>query len=329
MDDLTRLVVAVRDELQDVASGQLILTACSGGPDSLALAAATARLAPARGWRAGAVVVDHGWSQQASAAGAEAASVLEQLGLAPVELVAAPAVTGGAGPESDARTARYQALDAAALRLGASVVLLGHTLDDQAETVLLGLGRGSGARSLAGMPRRRGIYRRPLLGLRRSVTLAACAAMELQPWHDPANLDRRYTRVRVRQLADELETALGPGAAQNLARTADLLRADADALDVAAADLLKQARAASSDHDCDFDCHVLASAPEAIRRRALLMAAREVTGTSALTRAHALALDALLTAGDGARTNLPSGVIAQRVCGRLQLASSPNDQPTP
>ena len=316
MDELTQLLVAVRDELADVAAGQLVLTACSGGPDSLALAAATARLAPPRGWRTGAIVVDHGWSAHASSASADAATALSQLGLDPVELIGVESPADGSGPEAAARSARYAALDRAAQRLGAAVVLLGHTLEDQAETVLLGIGRGSGARSLAGMPRRRGLYRRPLLGLRRAVTLAACTAMELQPWHDPANHDERYTRVRVRQLAPALESALGPGFTRNLARTADLLREDADALDAAAARLLDQARLAPR----QFDPEVLRDAPAAIRRRALLAAARELSGGAGLTRAHALALDGLLTMDDGAHADLPSGVVAARACGRLQFS---------
>jgi tRNA(Ile)-lysidine synthase len=320
---LTRLLVAVRDELADLGSGDLVLTACSGGPDSLALAAATARLAPPRGWRTGAVVVDHGWSQAASEAGRDAVAALSELGLDPVELVTVHCPPGG-GPEAGARTARYQALDAAADRLGAVAVLLGHTLDDQAETVLLGLGRGSGGRSLAGMPRRRGRYRRPLLGLRRHDVLAACDDLELSPWHDPANDDPRYTRVRIRRLAQQLEDALGPGTALNLARTADLLREDSEALEQAADVLLACARAsgggrAGPGRD-SLDPDVLTAAPAAVRRRALLAAARLAgcpPGT--LTRAHALALDGLLGAGEGAQAHLPSGVIARRICGRLQL----------
>src|SRR5208282_574796 len=133
----------------------------------------------------------------------------------------------GAGPEAAARVARYGALDKAAQEYSAAAVLLGHTLDDQAETVLLGLARGSGARSLAGMPARKGRYRRPLLSVRRATTSAACAELGLEPWQDPHNRDFRYARARVRhQAMPALEAALGPGVAESLARTAGQLRAD-------------------------------------------------------------------------------------------------------
>ena len=208
-----------------------MLAACSGGPDSLALAAALAFVAPRAGLRAGAVTVDHGLQEGSADRAAAVAAVLGGLGLDPVRAVAVT-VDGGGGPEAAARTARYAALEAAAADLGATAVLLGHTLDDQAETVLLGLARGSGARSLAGMPPRRGIFLRPLLGLRRQVTTGACAALDLAPWADPHNADRRFARVRVRLDAlPALEAALGPGVAEALARTADQLRDDAEVLE--------------------------------------------------------------------------------------------------
>ena len=126
------------------------------------------------------MTVDHGLQEGSADRAAPVAAALGGLGLDPVRAVAVT-VDGGGGPEAAARTARYAALEAAAADLGAAAVLLGHTLDDQAETVLLGLARGSGARSLAGMPPRRGVFLRPLLGLRRQVTAGACAALGLDP----------------------------------------------------------------------------------------------------------------------------------------------------
>ena len=304
---VTSIHIAVRDALTDLVAGDVVLVACSGGPDSLALAAATANLARQHGWWAGAVVVDHGWSSAAQAASRRAAHTCRALGLDPVDLVEVDA-SGPGGPEGAARTARYQALDDAADRHRAVAVLLGHTLDDQAETVLLGLGRGSGARSLAGMAGSRGVYRRPLLGLGRAVTLAACQSLELNPWLDPANDDPAYARVRVRRLAAELERALGPGVAQALARTADLLRDDADALDEAAAELLTVAGPKAA----DLDVATLAAAPAAVRRRSLLAAARTAGSPGgALGHRHALALDRLLDSGVGAAADLPGGVTAR------------------
>ena len=215
---------AVRQCLADLAPGDLVLAACSGGADSLALAAALAFVAPRAGLRAGGVTVDHGLQDGSDGRAASVTTALAGLGLDPVRCVAVRVESAG-GPEAAARTARYEALSRVAAETGAVAVLLGHTLDDQAETVLLGLARGSGPRSLAGMPPRRGVFRRPLLGLRRPVTASACAALGLEPWQDPHNGDRRFARVRVRLDAlPALEAAVGPGVAEALARTADQAR---------------------------------------------------------------------------------------------------------
>jgi len=224
---------AVRACLSDLAAGDLVLVACSGGADSLALAAAAAFAAPRLGLRAGGVTVDHGLQPGSGERAASVAALLAQLGLDPVRSAAVAVPPGHpAGPEAAAREARYGALDVAAKEYGAAAVLLGHTLDDQAETVLLGLARGSGGRSLAWMPARRGAYRRPLLTVRRAATGAACAELGLPAWQDPHNRDFRFARARVRhQALPALEAALGPGVAEALARTASQLRADAECLD--------------------------------------------------------------------------------------------------
>src|SRR5581483_7644624 len=137
---------AVRESLSGLVAGDLVLVACSGGADSLALAAAAAFAAPRLGLRAGGVTVDHGLQPGSAERATQAAALLAEFGLDPVEAVTL-SVPPGAGPEAAARAARYRALDAASAELGAAAVLLGHTLDDQAETVLLGLARGSGGRS--------------------------------------------------------------------------------------------------------------------------------------------------------------------------------------
>ena len=135
---------AVRESFAEagVGAGDLVLVACSGGADSLALAAAAGFEGARAGVRVGAVIVEHGLQAETVAVAATTAEVLGGLGLSPVEVLSV-SVGAGAGPEAAARTARYEALDAAAAAHGARFVLLGHTLDDQAETVLLGLGRGS------------------------------------------------------------------------------------------------------------------------------------------------------------------------------------------
>ena len=313
---------AVREVLAELPPGSVALAACSGGADSVALAAALAFEAPRAGIAAGGVTVDH-QLQQGSAHRAEAVvRLLTELGLSPVESVAVQVGHHG-GPEAAARDARYAALDAVAVRSGAAAVLLGHTRDDQAETVLLGLARGSGLRSLAGMAAASGDgarYRRPLLSLSRSTTRAACQQAGLPVWDDPHNADTSFARVRVRrQVMPVLESALGPGVVAALARTAALARADVEALDGWARSMLAELSAAGP-YD-GLDAVELARLPAAVRTRVLRLAAL-AAGTTAgtLGAVHIRALDALVTAWHGqGPASLPGGVIASRRCGRLYL----------
>ncbi len=303
---------AVRASLAGLAPGDLVLAACSGGQDSLALAAALAFVAPRAGLRAGAVTVDHGLQEGSAERAAALALALGRLGLDPVR-TATVAVAGPGGLEAAARAARYAALEETAADVGAVTVLLGHTLDDQAETVLLGLARGSGPRSLAGMPPRRGLFVRPLLGVRRSVTAQACAALGLPAWSDPHNADRRFARVRVRLDAlPALEAALGPGIAEALARTAGQLRDDAEVLEKIAAAEREQADPAMS-------AASLAGLPGALRTRVLRSAALEAgCPAGALTAAHVERIEELVTDWHGQRgVDLPGGVRAARRSGRV------------
>ena len=308
---------AVRASLTGLAPGDLALAACSGGPDSLALAAALASVAPRAGLRAGAVTVDHGLQEGAADRAVAVAVVLRDLGLDPVRAVAVT-VDGAGGPEAAARTARYTALEKTAADLGAAAVLLGHTLDDQAETVLLGLARGSGARSLAGMAPRRGIFLRPLLGLRRQATADACAVLGLTPWADPHNADRRFARVRVRLDAlPALEAALGPGVAEALARTAGQLRDDADVLDTMVSGEIGLEKIDSEERTVSATS--LAGLPGGLRSRVLRSAALAAgCPAGALTLAHVASLDELVTNWHGQRwIDLPGGVRASRRSGQV------------
>jgi tRNA(Ile)-lysidine synthase len=288
--------VAVRRALPDGP----VAAAVSGGADSLALAAALGFERPG----SYALVVDHGLQPGSAEVAARAADACRGLGLEARVLVASPA----GRDEGAARTARYAALDAAADGLALDAVLLGHTLDDQAETVLLGLARGAGARALGGMAPVRGRYRRPLLTVRRSTTHQACAEAGLVPWDDPHNADPSYARVRARhRVLPILETHLGPGTAEALARTAAQLREDADALD-----------ALTPDTD---DVDALAALPAALRSRALKRLAERVCG-AAVTSAHVEALRALVDDWHGqGPVALPGGHLIGRT-GR-RLASPP------
>jgi tRNA(Ile)-lysidine synthase len=301
----TAEVVSAVSEVPDAA----LLVACSGGPDSLALAGAAALVAQQSGRAVRAVVVDHGLQPGSDEV---AAAVVEQLhvrlGLIG-QVVSIDVTADGSGPESSARVARYAALTAAAAAHEA--ILLGHTLDDQAETVLLGLARGSGTRSLAGMPAVRGQFVRPLLRVRRATTNACCVELGLHPWADPHNSEARFTRVRVRrQVLPVLEAQLGPGVAQALARTAELARADADLLDSMAADAL-----AGLDPSA-LDCTVLTGLPQALLGRVLRDWLRQ-RGAEDVSAAHIAAVASLVTDWHGQRWIEVPGVRVYRSKGRL------------
>ena len=316
---------AVREAVAQLPGGALVLAACSGGPDSVALAVALAHEASRAGVRAGGVTVDHGLQQGSAQRAAAVAADLGRLGLDPVEVLDGRAgrVPGAHrdGPEAAARACRYRALDEAVGRLGAAAVLLGHTRDDQAETVLLGLARGSGTRSLSGMPAARGVYHRPLLDLPRSVVRAAAGGHPT--WEDPHNGDPAFTRARVRAaVLPVLERELGPGVGDALARTASQLRADADALDSWARAAL--ADATSSD-GTGLDVDLLAGLPGAVRSRVLRAAAlRAGSPASDLTAGHVGELDRLVTDWHGqGPLHLPGQVRAGRACGTLALSRRP------
>ncbi|MBB6174995.1 tRNA(Ile)-lysidine synthase [Nocardiopsis mwathae] len=302
-------------------AGDLVLVACSGGADSLALAGAAAFVAPRSGLRIGGITVDHGLQDGSAERATAVAGTLRGLGLDPVEQVRVDVGSAG-GPEGAARTARYAALDAAAERHGAAAVLLGHTRDDQAETVLLGLARGSGARSLSGMAPRIGRYLRPFLGLDRAAVRSACALMGLAAWDDPHNTDPAYARSRVRAAAlPVLEDVLGPGIAKALARTADLLRDDAEALDAWAGRVETEVRGPEG----GLDVGALEALPRAVRTRLLRRAALAAgCPAGALTAGHVAELDRLVTHWRGqAHVDLPGGMRGHRTGGMIAVTPSP------
>ncbi len=282
-----------------LAPGALVLVGLSGGADSLALAAATAFEAPRHGYRAGAIVVDHGL-QAGSAEVAEAAAAQARgLGLDPVLVERVEVVSGARGPEGDARAARHAAFDRARRATGAERILLAHTLDDQAETVLLGLARGSGPSSLQGMRPDTGALLRPFLALRRSTTRAFCADSGLTAWEDPHNVDPSYARVRVRtRLLPALEDELGPGVAEALARTAEQLREDDEALDGLALEWAQELVSQTDDGAVALDVRGLAADPAALRQRIIRLVVSAEFGVS-LSRAHTLAVAELITGWHG------------------------------
>ncbi|MFI6074944.1 tRNA lysidine(34) synthetase TilS [Actinoplanes sp. NPDC051343] len=308
-------VAAVRAAVRRVMPADgLVLVACSGGADSLALAAAARFVGRGRG--VGLVTVDHGLQEGSAQRASDVAGWARAAGFDPV--VVAPVRTDGrpGGPEAAARTARYEALTAAASSHGASAVLLGHTRDDQAETVLLALARGAGPRGLAGMPVRRGILLRPLLDVARADTRKACAALGLVPWDDPHNVDPSYARARVRSDAlPALVAALGPAVVDNLARSAPMIAADNEALDALASAALGEATA--------LDVAEIGGLHTAVRRRVLHLWARRLGAPgSALSHKHVEALDALVMHWRGqGPVHLPGGILAARNRGVLVRVS--------
>lgn len=317
-DDIAQVRTAVEHNLGDLADDARVVVAVSGGPDSLALARASAV-----GRRpTTAVIIDHGLQQDSSTVADHAASQCHSLGLTDVRIVRVevPQGPGTGGLEAAARHVRRAALLDLANSLDAHAILLGHTRDDQAETVLLRLARGSGARSLAAMAPVAGIWRRPLLGVSRAVVRRS--VVDLATWDDPHNDDERFARVRVRRSAlPALAEALGPAVIDGLARSADLLRDDADALD----DWAARSSAQCQDADGALDIDELARLPRAVRTR-IMRAAALAAGSppTDLTAAHVDRIDELLTRWRGqGPIDLPGGIAAQRECGRLSFVRVP------
>jgi len=302
---------AVKPFLQKLEAGDNFLVAVSGGADSLALSWALMVESKDLALNPIAITVDHQLQPGSDVQAEKVAKQLKEIGYAKV-LIKKVVVATESGIESGARDARYQAINESYQEEAAVKVFLGHNRDDQAETVLLGLARGSGARSLSAMAADSGIYARPFLAITRREIEAACEEVGLQYWSDPHNFNIDFTRVRVRrEVIPYLEEHLDPGISRALVRTASLLRDDADALDQWA-----------SQEGGDLDCERLAQLPRAIRTRVIKKAALAAGATPGqLTFEQIGAIDALISAwkGQGA-VSLAGGVKVERISGRLSLS---------
>ena len=315
---LYQIRLAVRSELEDIAAGDSVLVAASGGADSSALAAALLLECKTKSIKVIALIIDHGLQKNSADVTHETKRTLTKIGYENIE-IRRVSVEITDGLEASARRARYQALSDVANSHNAVAVFLGHTKDDQAETVLLGLARGSGSRSLSGMAARVDRYRRPLLSITRAQTEAACEEAGIKFWQDPHNQSMEFTRVRVREVVlPTMEKEIGPGISDALARSAKLLRDDADALDYLSDEIFSKLEPAS------LEISKLESQPRAIRTR-ILRKAIYLAGApqGSLSAEHIEPVEALITAWKGqGPISLPGGVTVARISGRLSLSKS-------
>jgi tRNA(Ile)-lysidine synthase len=285
--------------VDDLDAGARVVVGCSGGADSLALLA----LACSAGFDVVAVHVDHGLRAGTEHDERVVVAAARRFGAdsRTVRIV----VDTGSNLEARARDARYAALETARDATGAVAIFVGHTRDDQAETVLLNLLRGSGVAGLAGAPPVRGAVRRPLLALRRRDTREICARLRLAPVADPMNDVMHFRRVWLRRsLIPHLERGATRDLVDVLARQADVMRDDNELLEALAADL------------DPTDAAALVAAPRALARRAV----RHWLGMPPATIAT---IDRVLDVASGTRraAELPGGVRVERVRGRLHMVT--------
>lgn len=297
--------------LADLEAGDTVLVGLSGGADSLSLLKCAVIVGKAQSINIGAIIIDHQIQAESAKTSQVAAQAATDLGADPVLIFNVDVATGpgSGGMEAAARDARRQAFARVAVEHHAKAILLGHTLEDQAETVLLGLARGSGARSLSGMRAAEGIYRRPFLNIDRATVRSE--VKDIVAFEDPHNSDTKFARVRVRNsVLPSLESELGPGVTQALVRSADLLRDDADALDALARFEITRV---------GDDVNLIGALPRAIRTRVIRqLAITNGCTINDLTRDHVLAIDGLVTNWHGqGPLNLPGTVKVERRHDRL------------
>ena len=298
--------LAVRNCLtSNTKPGQKLLLAVSGGADSLALAAACEFEAKKLGLKIAAAVIDHSLQKDSDKVAAQTAKTLASLGFEEV-VVKKIAVGQAGGPEAAARTARYTALETIRQKTKSNFVVLGHTASDQAETVLLGLVRGSGAKSLSGMSEKTGLLLRPLLGTERATTEAFCKDSGIKYWSDPQNKDEKFLRVMIRKhVLPFLEKQLGGSVAASLVRTSDQLREDNTYLESQADKSFKK-YAKVSGSGISFDAKAIEKLPAAILNRVIKKALDGFGSES--SRTHVLAVSDLVLSWHGQKPLALPGV---------------------
>lgn len=313
---------AVQNLLKDLDPGDLVLVGCSGGADSLALVWTTSVVGKRLELKTGAVIVDHQLISESNDVAQNAKKQCEELGIEKVIIKKVEVNQTNEGLEAAARIARYEAFENVLHETNAKVILLAHTQDDQAETVLMRLTRGSGAKSLSGMSAISGKYLRPFLHLRKKIVHDSLDLIGMKAWQDPANFDNQYLRVKVRQeLMPKLIEVLGEGAISSLDKTSQLLRLDNQALD----DLAQQFVDAQDDVKKNgLKVKELENLPEAIRTRVLkICAVASGVHPGPFSFEHIEAIDALVKNWHGqGNVDLPGFIQATRVDGSLRFISS-------
>ena len=313
---LLELRQAVRFWFEKLEPNSKVCIGVSGGADSLALAAAAKLESKNFSIDLVAVIVDHGLQANSAEIAEFAKQQLIKLGFQDI-FVGRASVQITDGLEASARRARYKVFQQAIETYGPNTFLLGHTKNDQAEGVLLGLARGSGTKSLSGMQEVSGIFVRPLLGIDRATTEIACHESNIEYWVDPHNSNQEFTRVRVREnILPLLENDIGPGIIDALARSAKILREDAIALDEWAENVFRQVE------PMDIEISILATLPVAVRSRVLRMAIYAAGAPAgSISAAHLEPIEAFVSDWRGqGHTSLPGGVKVCRISGRLSLS---------
>ena len=298
--------LAVRNCLTaNTKPGQKLLIAVSGGADSLALAAACEFEAKKLGLKIAAAVIDHSLQNNSDKVAAQTAKTLAALGFEEV-VVKRISVGKAGGPEAAARTARYTALETLRQKTKSHFIVLGHTSSDQAETVLLGLVRGSGSKSLSGMSEKSGVLLRPLLGIERATTEAFCKDSGIKYWSDPQNKDEKFLRVMIRKhVLPFLEKQLGGSVASSLVRTSDQLREDNSYLESQADKSFKK-YAKVSGSGISFATKAIEKLPAAILNRVIKKALDNFGSES--SRTHVLAVSDLVLSWHGQKPLALPGV---------------------
>lgn len=266
---------AIKNALSSISEDSRIGVGVSGGADSLALMVGLSTLY--RGDRASLVrpvIIDHGLQEETSQVASQTAAICAEMGFH-ADIVPVDITETASGMESDARRARYGAFEQKIAEYGLDALLLGHTKSDQAEQVVLGMIRGSGTRSLAGMPEVREVYRRPFLhSLSRQDTEKVCEEAGLQYWSDPHNEDTAYRRVSVRKFLNSAEQSTGSNLVDPLVRTAQIAAEDAEALDFYA-DIAYEKVV-----DAEWSVDALSSLPVSVRKRVIRRRLLEMVSSS-------------------------------------------------